>query len=264
MPSPTHGTFIWCELMTTDMDKAAEFYGSVVGWKAKTMPMPGMEDEPYGIFDTRSGDEDCGVAGFMILPPEMAGELPPNWTGYVGVDDVDAMVKQIEAEGGSVRKAPFDVPCVGRMAVVADPHGAVLCIMTPVPMDNPPPMAPIGTPGTFGWQELYANDGREALSFYGKLFGWTLDHAMPMGEMGDYLIFAHHGRPVGGMMTRPPAVPVACWSYYITVPSIAAAVEKIQAGGGTVVFGPQEVPGGSQIVQALDPQGAYFALVGGA
>ncbi|MBT9368687.1 VOC family protein [Rhizobium sp. CSW-27] len=264
MPSPTHGTFIWCELMTTDMDKAAAFYTAVTGWTTKTMPMPGMEGEDYGIFDTRAGDADCGVAGYMILPPEMEGQIPPNWTGYVGVDDVEETVRQVVAEGGSIRKEPFDVPCVGRMAVVADPHGAVLCIMTPVSMDNPPPMAAPGSPGTFGWNELYANDGREAFAFYEKLFGWTLDQAMPMGDMGDYLIFAHHGRQIGGMMTRPQSVPVACWSYYITVPSIGAAIERIRAGGGTVVFGPQEVPGGSQIVQATDPQGAYFALVGGA
>ncbi|MCO5731901.1 VOC family protein [Rhizobium sp. SSA_523] len=261
MPSPNHGTFIWCELMTTDMNKAAAFYGSVIGWNAKTMPMPDMEGEDYGIFDTRAGDEDCGVAGFMTLPPEMAGQIPPNWTGYIGVDDVDDMVARFKAEGGSVRKEAFDVPGVGRMAVVADPHGAVLCIMTPLPMDNPPPMAPIGSPGTFGWQELYAGDGREALAFYGRMFGWTLDHAMPMGEMGDYLIFSHQGRQVGGMMTRPPTVPVPCWSYYINVPSVTEAAEKISKGGGTVVFGPQDVPGGSQIVQAMDPQGAFFAVV---
>lgn len=262
MPSPTHGTFIWCELMTSDMAAAAAFYGSVIGWSHKTMKMPGMDDEDYGIFDIRSGDEDCGVAGYMTIPSEMVGQVPPNWTGYVGVDDVDETVRLFEAEGGSVMKPAFDVPCVGRMAVVADPHGAVLCIMTPQPMDNPPPMAPIGTPGTFGWNELYANDGRQALEFYGKVFGWTLDHAMPMGELGDYLIFAHHGRQIGGMMTRPPQVPIACWAYYINVPSVTAAMDKIKTGGGQVVFGPQEVPGGSVIVNAQDPQGAHFSVVG--
>ncbi len=262
MASPTHGKFIWCELMTTDMDKAAAFYGSVAGWTAKTMPMPGEDGATYGIFDIRTGDADCGVAGFMIIPPELEGHVPPNWTGYVGVDDVDETVKLFETNGGSVNKAPFDVPGVGRMAVVADPHGAVICIMTPLPMDNPPPMAAQGTPGTFGWHELMAGDGEEALAFYGKMFGWTLDHAMDMGAMGKYLIFAHRGQAIGGMMTRPPQVPMAYWGYYINVPSIGAAIDRIKAGGGTVVFGPQDVPGGSVIVQAQDPQGAYFALVG--
>lgn len=261
MPSTAHGKFIWCELMTTDMQAASDFYAKVVGWSAKRMPMPGADNFEYGIFDTRAGDEDCGVAGFMTIPPEMAGHMPPNWTGYVGVDDVDETVRQFEAEGGSVRRPAEDIPDVGRFAVVADPHGAVICIMTPKPMDNPPPMAAMGTPGTFGWHELYAGEAQEALAFYGKVFGWALDHAMDMGDMGKYLIFAHNGQPIGGMMTRPPQVPVPCWAYYVNVPSVQQAVTTIEASGGKVIFGPQEVPGGSFIINAIDPQGAHFSLV---
>jgi predicted enzyme related to lactoylglutathione lyase len=64
-------------------------------------------------------------------------------------------------------------------------------------------------------------------------------------------------------MTKPkenPA-PVPYWSYYIFVPSVTAAVEKIRSGGGQVLRGPMEVPGGQHIVQAMDPQGALFCLV---
>ncbi len=143
----------------------------------------GMEDEPYGIFDTRSGDEDCGVAGFMILPAGDRGRDPAELDGLCrrrrrGRDgEADRGGGRIGSQG-AVRRAVCRAHGGG-----GRPARGVLCIMTPVPMDNPPPMAPIGAPGTFGWQELYANDGREALAFYGKLFGWTLDHAMPIGEM---------------------------------------------------------------------------------
>ncbi|MGF9692999.1 VOC family protein [Rhizobium sp. 0TCS1.26] len=261
MPSPTHGKFIWCELMTSDMQAAAEFYAKVIGWRAKTMPMPGADGTEYGIFDIRSGDEDCGIAGYMTIPPEMNGQVPPNWTGYVAVDDVDAMAELFAAEGGSVMQPAFDIPGIGRMAVVADPHGAVLCIMRPAAMDATPPEPATGTPGTIGWYELMAGDGRQALEFYGRMFGWTLDHAMDMGPMGEYLIFSHHGQQIGGMMTRPEQVPVPHWGYYINVASIHQAMEAIGGNGGRMVFGPQEVPGGSVIVNAQDPQGAYFSVV---
>lgn len=85
---------------------------------------------------------------------------------------------------------------------------------------------------------------------------------MDMGEMGIYQIFAHGGAPIGGMMTKPKEVPAPYWLYYINVPAIDAAIERIKAGGGKIVLEPMEVPGGAWIVQALDPQGALFALVG--
>jgi predicted enzyme related to lactoylglutathione lyase len=93
-----------------------------------------------------------------------------------------------------------------------------------------------------------------------KLFGWTKDHDFEMGEMGPYRIFAEHGTPVGGIMTKPPSVPMPAWAYYFNVPGIDSAIERIAAAGGQVVNGPMEVPGGTWVVQALDPQGAFFCL----
>jgi hypothetical protein len=65
----------------------------------------------------------------------------------------------------------------------------------------------------------------------------------------------------GGMMTKPPMVPVPVWGYYFNVDTIQAAIERVKAGGGTIVNGPHQVPGGQWIVQGVDPQGANFALV---
>ncbi len=254
--SATHGKFIWCELMTPDMKAATKFYCDVVGWTTSSMNVEGLP--PYTIFEA-SG---AGVAGLMDFPAELKGKgIPPNWTGYVAVDDVDQSAKDFAANGGSIRRPPEDIPSVGRFAVVADPHGAVICIMTPFPMDNPPPEAPANAPGHVGWHELYAGNGEEAFAFYSKLFGWTKDHDFEMGEMGTYRIFAEHGTPVGGMMTKPPTVPMPAWAYYFNVAGIDSAIARVKAGGGQVLNGPMEVPGGSWIVQAMDPQGAFFCLV---
>jgi predicted enzyme related to lactoylglutathione lyase len=256
MMSETHGKFIWCELMTPDTAAAEKFYGSVVGWTTSDMQVEGMPE--YTIFEANG----IGTAGMMEFPAELEGQgIPPNWTGYVAVDDVDQSAKDFAANGGAIRRPPEDIPGIGRFAVVADPQGAVLCIMTPAPMENPPPEAPFGTPGHVGWHELYARNGEEALAFYSKMFGWTKDSDFDMGQMGVYHIFAEHGRQVGGTMTKPADIPMPFWAYYFIVPAIDAAIERVTAGGGKVMNGPTAVPGDSWIIQAMDPQGAFFCLV---
>jgi uncharacterized protein len=267
--SDTHGKFIWCELMTSDTKAAGEFYSSVIGWKIGEIPVSvadpgeagGSEDMPYYLFEMGEGDDCPGIGGMMSFPAELEGKLPPNWTGYVAVDDVDQTAKDYVALGGHVQREPADIPGIGRFAVVADPHGAVICIMTPIPPENPPRELGPNDPGNVGWRELYAGNVDEAFDFYSKIFGWTKDHDFDMGEMGPYRIFAHGSDVIGGMMTKPASVPVPCWSYYFNVEAIDAAIERVKAGGGQVVNGPMPVPGDSWIVQATDPQGAFFCLV---
>lgn len=256
MASNTHGKFIWCELMTPDTAAAAKFYGSVTGWTTKEMPMGDMG--VYTIFEANGR----GVGGMMTFPAELEGKgIPPNWTGYVAVDDVDQSARDFAANGGSVRRPPEDIPTVGRFAVVADPSGAVLCIMTPLPMENDDGWEPeMGTPGHVGWHELMSGDWQQAFDFYERIFGWTKDRDFDMGEMGTYRIFAEHGKQTGGMMTKPADVPMTYWAYYFNVPEIDSAVERVNAGGGKIVFGPMEVPGGSWVVNGIDPQGAFFCL----
>jgi predicted enzyme related to lactoylglutathione lyase len=253
--SDTHGKFIWYELMTPDTEAAARFYGFVVGWTAAPFENAAM---PYTIFETNGR----GVGGMMELTDEFARSgIPPNWTGYVAVDNVDETVRKIDAEGGSIMRPAEDIPEVGRFAVVKDPDGAVLCIMTPLPMDNQPPEAAPDAPGHVGWSELFTDDVERASTFYGSVFGWTKDHDMDMGEMGPYRIFAYKGKAIGGMMKRLPQVPVCHWGYYFNVDAIDQAVTRVSTGGGQVINGPMEVPGGSWIVNCLDPHGAYFSLV---
>jgi hypothetical protein len=55
---------------------------------------------------------------------------------------------------------------------------------------------------------------------------------------------------------------VSGWNFYFCVDSIKAAVERVKSGGGKIVNGPTQVPGGGWIIQGQDPQGAMFSLVG--
>lgn len=252
--SNSTGRFVWYELMTTDSKAAEGFYRDVVGWGARDASMPNMS---YTLF---SVDEDA-VAGSMALPQEACDAgARPGWIGYVAVDDVDARAAQVARAGGSVHRPPDDIPSVGRFAVVADPQGATLALFKAANGDGPPSAAP-GTPGHAGWRELMAAEWQAAFDFYADLFGWTKAEPFDMGPMGIYQLFAQGGETIGGMMTKPEAVPAPIWRYYFNVEGIDAAKARVEAGGGQVLHGPVEVPGGSWIVQSLDPQGAMFGLL---
>ena len=254
--SNSHGRFVWYELMTTDTRAAKDFYGSVVGWGSEVASMPGMD---YIIFTADTGQ----VGGLMTLPAEAKKMgAPPSWMGYVAVDDVDAATVRVKELGGSVHMPPTDIPNVGRFAVVADPQKAAFVVFK---SSNPQPgkRVDFGTPGGVGWHELFAIDWEKAFAFYGALFGWTKDQAMDMGEgVGMYQLFAHDGRQIGGMFNKPAEVPATFWVYYFVIGDIDAGVDRVTKGGGKILNGPMEVPGGMFIVQGLDPQGAMFALLG--
>jgi predicted enzyme related to lactoylglutathione lyase len=252
MPTPCN--FVWYELMTSDDAAAQDFYGKVVGWKAQDAGQPGMK---YTLLAASEGP----VAGLMALPKEACDAgAKPGWVGYVGVDDVDACARRIAEAGGKTHVPPTDIPGIGRFAMVADPQGATFSLFkAAAPMGQPP--ADVNQPGLIGWHELYALDGEKAFDFYSGMFGWTKSDAIDMGEMGRYQLFAAGGAPIGGMMTKPANLPMPFWNYYIQVDAIGAALERLKAGNGQVVNGPMQVPGGSWIVQGIDPQGAMFALV---
>ncbi len=245
------GDFVWYELCTPDPVGAAAFYAQVVGWKPAPSGVAGID---YTLLNL--GERP--VAGLMRLPPE---QMPPRpaWFGYIAADDVDAKAADIAAAGGAVHRPPQDIPGIGRFAVAGDPQGAVFMLFKA--QGEPPPPPAMMQAGTIGWHELHAGNWETAWPFYARMFGWTQDTTHDMGPMGTYQLFRTGGLPCGGMMTDA-ASPRPYWLYYFVVEDIDAGTERVKAGGGTVLFGPQEVPGGAWIINAQDPQGGVFALVG--
>lgn len=259
-PNPT-GDFIWYELMTPDPGAAKAFYDAVVGWD--------IEPQPAGEMDYRMiRRSDGGHAGGVLrITPEMTSEgARPTWLGYINVADVDDCVASIERSGGK-NLMTHDIPDVGRIAMVADPQGAPFYVMKPIPprgdFNGRSDVFSRDAQQRVGWNELATSDQKAALDFYTSRFGWTKGEAMPMGEMGDYRLLSHHDLPIGAIMTKAANRP-ARWRFYFRVPDVDSAKSAIEAGGGTVMHGPVEVPGGDRILIATDPQGAEFALVGGA
>ena len=118
-----HGSFNWNELQTNDVEKAKAFYKAAVGWSFEGMPMP---DGTYWI--AKQGE--ARVGGITQMNGAPAG-TPPHWFAYLEVDDVNARVQKVASGGGKVVQEPFDIPGVGRIAVVADATGAAIGWITP-------------------------------------------------------------------------------------------------------------------------------------
>jgi len=249
-PSP-RGKFVWYEYLGPDVAAAVKFYTEVVGWSARDGSMPGMDYWMVGPGDTL-------LAGVTALTEEMKGMgVPPCWSAYVWVEDVDAAAEAVVAAGGAVNRAPADIPGVGRFAVVADPQGAVFLLFRD--RDGNPPAVAAATPGAVGWRELSTPDPAAAMAFYSRLFGWKAAGEVDMGAMGVYRMFESAPGEMGGMFT-PPGGPASYWLYYFTVEAMDASVARLVAAGGHVLTAPEQVPGGAWVARARDPFGGFFAL----
>lgn len=241
------GRFLWHELMTGDTQGAADFYARVAGWAPQPSGMPDY---------TLLANDGIPAAGLMSLA-HVGPDSPPHWLVYIGVDDVDAAAAAAERLGGRVLKSPTDIANVGRFAVLADPQGAAFAVYTYTGTAPPPAR---GAVGEFSWHELATTDPESALRFYGELFGWSRGTAHDMGSMGPYQIFEHDGAQGGGMYVLQGNATPPHWLSYVRVRDVDQAVQAARNGGGRVLNGPMEVPGGSWIAVLMDPQGGSFAV----
>jgi predicted enzyme related to lactoylglutathione lyase len=241
------GTPCWVDLSTPDPDAAAGFYRAVFGWTVRDQP-GGM----YAFFE-RDGDVVAGLA--ELSPAQQADGMPPAWSMYVRADDPDAVAARAVELGGAVRTPAFDVPEAGRMAVMADPQGAIFLAWKPNPFEGAPL---VNDPGAWTWNDLQTPDPAAAAAFYAPLLGW--DVAEVPGSNGQYSALANDGAAFGGIMRAPEGVDRAFWMTYFGVTSIDDTLATIEGAGGRRLAGPTEVPAG-RFAAASDPQGARFSLV---
>ena len=123
-----HGAFHWNELMTRDVKKAKDFYKKALGWTYEDQPM----GEMYGTYTIiKSGGNMVG--GMFKMEGPMFKDTPESWFTYIAVDDLPKRLKKAKDAGGKVLREPWDVPGVGKIAIVADPNGVVQGWMVPAP-----------------------------------------------------------------------------------------------------------------------------------
>lgn len=250
------GTFNWPELATTDTAAAKKFYTSLFGWQFKDQDMG--EQGTYTIF-TRDGVD---VAALFTLEPKLREMgVPPHWEAYVTVESADAAAEKAKALGGQVLMGPFDVMEHGRMAVIQDPQGAVICAWQAKTHIG---VGVLGEPGSLGWVQLNAKDTAKAKAFYPALLGWKVqDDPMPaaMGG-GEYTTWLKADGPAGGMMAMPGNVPAPShWLSYFAVTDVDASTAKALSLGGQSYVPPTDIPGTGRFSVVSDTQGAAFALI---
>ena len=121
-----HGHFNWNELCTRDAERVKQFYREHIGWDYHPRPLAG--GGPYWVA-TMGGVPVAGI--YEMSGPEFA-QMPDNWMPYLAVDDVDARVNKAVAAGAKLMKPIFEIPNVGRLAILMLPGGAAMGWITPV------------------------------------------------------------------------------------------------------------------------------------
>lgn len=255
MTSYPHGVPSWIDLMTTDVVAARAFYAALFDWEYDVEPT----DQP-GVDYTMAKRGERTAAGMMQISPEMAASgMPPMWNTYVTVDDVDAAVARVAPAGGSVQQPAMDVMDSGRMAVVADPAGSVICLWQAKSHIG---AEVVNEHGSFTWSELMTPDPAAVAGFYHELFGWTTQ-TMPMPG-GEYTVFFAPGgneNGIAGAMASPePGMP-SYWGTYFHVDDAAATVATAVDKGAQVMLEPTAMPGVGTLATLVDPQGAAFSVM---
>jgi uncharacterized protein len=245
----THGAPNWMDLSTSDVEAAIAFYGTLFGWSIA------RRDTPLGMYAIGAVGE-LEIAGMMQHVP--APGMPPLWTVFLRVEDVDATAVAVHAAGGSVLQPAFDLPDA-RIAVVADPTGGMFGIISG---PRPEGVYLDQGPGTVAWVELLTRDPRAAEPFYAEVFGWKTQESEADSEMG-YTMFLLDDDPVAGLMLMPAEIPAevpAYWSVYFAVEDLEAGVARTTELGGSVIAPPMAA-GDERFVVLEDPQGAVFGLL---
>ena len=252
------GVFCWVELSTTDPDAAKDFYGELLGWEYRDDPLP-----DGGMYTTVLVQGDAAAAVQAQPQAQREAGAPPNWFSYVTVDDADATAKQAAELGGSVHAGPFDVMDSGRMAVIADPTGAMFGAWQPGVHFG---AQRVNDPGCLTMNELATSDVARASEFYSALLGWRFE-PVDTGGGPPYWSIRHDGAAGGlnggarELAGEQAAIPPH-WMPYFTVTSVDEALAKVSGKGGTTLFGPVDIPAG-RFAAIDDPQGAGFAIFEG-
>jgi predicted enzyme related to lactoylglutathione lyase len=215
-------------------------------------PAPGEDTGGYRMF-TKDGKM---VAG---LGPIMQEGQPPVWTTYVAVESADDTAGKVRDAGGQVFVEPMDVMTAGRMAIFADPAGAVFGVWQPGDHRG---AELVNEPGTLNWNELATRDPESVTTFYPSVFGWRPD-VQDFGGL-PYTLWMIGDRPIGGMMAMgdqfPPEVP-SYWGVYFAVDDTDATAARAKELGGNVITGPTDIPNVGRFAAVTGPTGEFFSII---
>jgi predicted enzyme related to lactoylglutathione lyase len=259
------GVPCWVDAIADDAEAAMRFYAGVFGWEfSGPGVIPGDPPGEYYVARLRGRD----VAGIGRAPGGSPAPAPA-WNTQVSVASTDETVQRARQAGATILAEPVDAPPAGRIAVLADPTGATLCVWEPYDRQG---AALVNEPSAWAMSTLHTDNPERAKAFYGELFGW---HAEPFGPEGAGIeLFALPGY-VGGEVAQPVPRDVvavlaplpaggadgggALWAVDFWIADADAAVDAAAQLGGRVLAAPTDVPMFRRAVLA-DPHGAVFTI----
>ena len=258
----SNGWPVWYELMTPDPAAIAPFYKAVLGWDIPDTGTTMPNGADYRWITRAEGGHEGGV--FRFDQQMIDAGAKGAWMPYFYAADVDAAVEKASQTGATVHMPPMTMEPAGRMAMLADPQGAMFYVITPTPpADQPDAQSDAfsaDTPGRCAWNELNTPDAAAQLDFYAGVFGWNYGFEMPMPGDHIYKFINLDGTDIGAIGSMmPPGFPTA-WLAYFRVDDIEVARQAVTSQGGSVLMGPHEVPGDDMILVVSDPAGAVLGL----
>jgi predicted enzyme related to lactoylglutathione lyase len=215
-------------LRTTDAEAAASFYDAVLGHR---------------------GD---GIV--RLHESALARGARPHWLGHVRVRELggtEAMAARF-VERGAMRLGPGP-GVVADFTVLRDPGGAIVALTE----------SDAESSARVVWHELNTKEPAKAAEDYAALFGWSFTTTRDLGPLGQHRRFAFDaGESSVGLLSDVEGRPGVHthWLFFFAVPSLDAAMERVNERGG-VVLGPLALPNGARVAACDDPQGAAFGLI---
>ncbi|MDJ0962331.1 MAG: VOC family protein [Acidimicrobiia bacterium] len=261
-----HGLISWTDISLPDPAGGGKFYADLFGWKADD-----QHDPDGNYIYTMFSKGGKSTAGMGAQPPGMAESgIPPMWNTYISVDDVEATLEKWTTAGGTVVMPIMDVFTSGRMAVVADPEGAVVSFWQ---AGDHVGGEVFNEHGALTWNELYSRDTARAREFYTAALGWEFEKLG--GDDADFeywMIVLPSKTPGGilqndpyngGLMTMDDSWPddmPSHWMVYFQVDDTDDAVAQLERLGGRVSVPPFDTNAG-RISVVGDPQGGTFSII---
>jgi len=246
---PLVGKLVWHDLITDDLEAARRFYGDLFGWTFESGKGPQGNDYILARHD------GVYVAGLVEVAEPADGPELSRWLPYVSVADVDVSVQRCTSGGGRVVAGPLDIR-IGRVAAVVDPEGAAIGFARSR-IGDPDDVTTAAAPGRAIWSELIADDDVAAAAFYETVVGCEVRPTERRG--GRYTMLVSDGRERAGIFANPTDWDPQ-WITHFGVDDPAAAADRAEELGGTVLLAPTPEVREGTIAIVSDPTGAVLVL----
>jgi len=243
------GAPCWLDLLTSDLQRAQDFYGTVFGW---TFESAGPE---YGGY-VNAAKDGHQVAGLMANFPE--SQSPDRWSTYFHTADINATASAVAEAGGATVMGPHEVPVQGFMSLATDPAGAAFGAWQPLEHHG---FQVIGEAGAPVWHQLTTRDFRAAVDFYRKVFGWRTEVVSDTDEFR-YTTAWFGDQQLLGVMDGTGFLPEdepSAWTTFFGAEDVDKTLRLITDNGGAVVRHAEDTPYG-RLAAATDPTGTAFNL----